>query len=629
MSRELYDNFISKFSKVRDLYHSVGKISDANQKLEEYVKLFSVHYGVRVGIISKINFAELNEPDTFSVSRLNYAFQKVASSDKFQFSDGTPIFGYAPKLNLDTDEAALCYAIFISLKEIGELAPALHAKNDFISTFFGLFVRDNFRNHIEDAQYMTPPEVVEFMCELGLFLTKRNDDLRVCDPTCGVGSFLSAFANNAHVKDIKLKLIGQDKSHRMTMLTAFNAIFSDIANFEVFTGNTVYDKSDLAKYSGKIDLILTNPPFSAKISKDDLEKRSKKSLPFFSSQKPLPKHVDSEIAFLDRYMELLSPGGVCLVVLPEGALSGGGLSHLIRKYLIQNSELLAVINLPSTTFALAGTRTKTCIVVFRKHENTKDIVASETLFGNVKSLGFDLATRKGVPKKIKLKTENQLPSLLESFISKYPLNNISAFKSNFVEDDWSPAKQIIGTQTVGSGSNIKISDVVFAKVKKKSANYEEGKVFISVLHVVSIVQLDYMELYSYKPITAGQVVEPGEVLVSRINPRIPRVLVVPDFGVPTLCSAEFEILKPLDNICPYKLAFWLIQPDTWSQIEALATGTSSSHARIKREQIYDIRLSNDFFTKAVDKKLKRFKSAIKSINEAGHEIAKMIEIQRK
>ena len=110
----------------------------------------------------------------------------------------------------------------------------------------------------------------------------------------------------------------------------------------------------------------------------------------------------------------------------------------------------------------------------------------------------------------------------------------------------------------GEETLVRLSDLVGEPRRRRPEPYSAGKLFISVLHVIGEGILDLSAVRSYQPITPGIPISPGEVLISRLNPRIPRVLVVPDLGAPMLCSSEFEVLRPKKNISPYAIAFLLM-----------------------------------------------------------------------
>ena len=69
--------------------------------------------------------------------------------------------------------------------------------------YFGSFIRDNFRSNIEDAQYLTPIELVDFACNLSLTNIEKKKietPFIVADPFCGVGSFLERFFTLSQTK---------------------------------------------------------------------------------------------------------------------------------------------------------------------------------------------------------------------------------------------------------------------------------------------------------------------------------------------------------------------------------------------------------------------------------------------
>ena len=112
------------------------------------------------------------------------------------------------------------------------------------------------------------------------------------------------------------------------------------------------------------------------------------------------------------------------------------------------------------------------------------------------------------------------------------------------------------------------------------------------------------------------------MLVSRINPRIPRVAVVPDLGRDLLCSSEYEILKARAGVSPYALAFVLLSRFVQEQIRALTAGTSASHSRIKPERIYDVLVPDpDYHADGeMVRKLRRYEECCRMITNALVEI---------
>ena len=125
---------------------------------------------------------------------------------------------------------------------------------------------------------------------------------------------------------------------------------------------------------------------------------------------------------------------------------------------------------------------------------------------------------------------------------------------------------------------------------RKSKNTSDNVKHISVLHINPDCTIDFQQVLSYAPISKGRTCFKGDILFSKINPRIPRMTVVPEFDKDLVCSNEFEIFQPSADIGAYAICFLLKTSYVARQIENLTSGTSSSHNRIKREQLMDIKI---------------------------------------
>ena len=113
---------------------------------------------------------------------------------------------------------------------------------------------------------------------------------------------------------------------------------------------------------------------------------------------------------------------------------------------------------------------------------------------------------------------------------------------------------------------------------------------MSVLHILGEGFIDVGAARKYKPSTPGVPIQPGEVLISRINPRIPRVCLVPDLGTRIVCSSEFEIMKPIRELDAYTLAYLLLTDAVQSQIRSLTSGTSASHNRVRTSSLARVQI---------------------------------------
>lgn len=587
---------------VRETFHREGRISDANAKLDETVKLLAVHYGHIVGILAVDQYRELRSRTTFSVRALDDAFKTVAKSPIFSRPGMGSIFGKQPSLSFEESDSNIAFSLFNATGQALDAQVASGSELDILNEAFGHHVRDNFRSHVEDAQYMTPPEVVNFMVEAALGEVRvgtKADPLIVVDPSCGVGSFLTAFRAayaRRHGSDAAehIRCIGQDKIERMVRLTALNFVFADNRHDDVFLGNTILDEAPLGAFNGKVDLILTNPPFGARFEIDFLRNNSQRSTPFFAKKVASTKTVDSEVLFVDRYLALLRPGGICMAVVPDGVVSAKGTAALLRQHIARTAELMSVVELPPVTFAQAGTRTKTAILAFRNNPPKRSY---PVFFAESHDLGFQVSKRKGVPVK-KSSGKNDLPQILNAYRKdKSARAHSTSNLGRWVELDpssreaWTPRSILFDPRTVSGASDcnlVPLKELTEGQIKRRTRSHSSDNYFISVLHIIGEGILDIPGIKSYEPITPGVPVNPGEVIISRINPRIPRAAVVPELGKPLLCSSEYEVIKPKEGVSPYLLCFLLLSPSVQVQIQSLTAGTSASHSRIKPGMILDV-----------------------------------------
>ena len=154
-------------------------------------------------------------------------------------------------------------------------------------------------------------------------------------------------------------IYGTDVSRQMMRISMMNLVLHGIRHARLKRANALSEMGGLTEddLARTYNVILANPPFAGQLPKDsirnDLPTQSKKS----------------ELLFLALMMRHLAPDGRCAVVVPEGLLFGGTKAHVeLRKKLVDDFELLAVVSLPTGVFKpYAGV--KTAVLVFRKpHE---------------------------------------------------------------------------------------------------------------------------------------------------------------------------------------------------------------------------------------------------------------------
>lgn len=638
------ENFNNSLNEIRLSLHKYGKINDANAKLDEVSKLLAIKlFDIKKDKSSKLTKLlfgyEANKDNKF-VSNLQNLFKNIANDVMFKDSNQNSIFGNNPRLEIDNDDDKFAYSIIkmldVSLNDIitnGE-------EFDLINETFGHFIRSNFRNNIEDAQYMTPQEVVDLVCGIAsknLPNIAKNKELLVCDPCCGVGSFLTTFYRN-NKNASKIKVIGQDKVQRMVRLSKLNMELFDSENYFISKGNSLIADSDIDNFKGKIDLIITNPPFGASFNGKELENEQKEKYPLLFDTFRNKSNINSEILFIDRCIGLLKEGGELLAVVPDSVISSKGIAETLRFRIMNDGDihLKSIIELPTVTFAQAGTRTKTSILHLKKIKRKEKIKSRGVFIAKSTDLGFEVSIRKGTTVKIK-KGNNDLIDIFKSYTPKYneQFNSkpkiisdspscVIVKEDNFSDNAWTPShydssifRAIQNLNKIENVNLIPLKDLVdFVTSDRKKEIIEENSKCISILHIVNVDILDFKELMSYQPKYTGTVCRPDDLIFSKINPRIPRALVVPDLKIPLTCSSEFEIINSKCEINNYGIKALLMLPSVQTQINHLTSGTSSSHNRIKTKELKEVLIpipskkSSEYskFIKLLEKSEKEHKS---------------------
>lgn len=612
--------FYNDIAKIRDLFHKYGRFDDANAKLDELSKYLCIYVYQKQNpelaqykIPNLLN--EFEKDNSYKlVSKIQELFQQIIEIDELKDANGKSIFGNSQSLNISSNDHQFAYSL---LKLVCNAVDSIldGEKNfDLLNECFGHFVRANFRNNIEDAQYMTPNEVVELICDIALTdiqKTQQNssEEFLVLDPCCGVGSFLSTFyQKNIDAKKIKnLKVIGQDKVERMSRLSKINLFLANNTNHLISNDNSLSGKSILNDFNGKVDLILTNPPFGAKFKSEELKPDTKLNYPnLFDVILRNGTSFSSEVLFIDRCLSLLKPNGKLLAVIPDSVISSKGLNETLRHRLAYKEKIhvKAIIELPNVTFAQAGTRTKTSILYLEKVEKEMP----NTFIAKSEDIGFEVSTKKGATVKYE-QGKNDLPAILEGYlkmdftspletekvISKTP--SCVAIPTNWLkEKTWTPNHYKAAKFTSFDNMKIPTNQVEFVKLsdiasfdtrnRRKELLPKDAKC-ISVLHI-SDENLNYEDFLKYAPKYMGIPCRSGDLLFSKINPRIVRIFVIPELPYSLSCSSEFEILNSTTEFSNYALKMLLLLPSVQIQINASTSGTSSSHNRIKTNELLNI-----------------------------------------
>ncbi len=213
------------------------------------------------------------------------------------------------------------------------------------------------------GEFYTPQTVSTILAKL--VTTGKSKLKSVYDPTCGSGSLLLRVAKE--VDDVS-EFFGQELNRTTYNLCRMNMILHDVhyRKFDIRQEDTLErpQHEDL-----KAEAIVANPPFSAKWSANQLFMNDDR----FSQYGKLAPSSKADFAFVQHMVHHLADNGQMAVVLPHGVLFRGAAEGHIRRYLIEERNLLdAVIGLPANIFY--GTSIPTCILVFKKCREHDDVL---------------------------------------------------------------------------------------------------------------------------------------------------------------------------------------------------------------------------------------------------------------
>ena len=239
------------------------------------------------------------------------------------------------------------------------------------------------------GEFYTPHEVSLMMSEIIANHLKGNDEIKIYDPTSGSGSLLinigraiSKYMN----KENNIRYYAQELKANTYNLTRMNLVMRGIIPDNIVTrnGDTLeddwpyFDESDpMATYDPLyVDAVVSNPPYS-----QNWEPAGKESDPRYARYGLAPKSK-ADYAFLLHDLYHLKPDGMMTIVLPHGVLFRGGEEGEIRKNLIEQNNIDAIIGLPANIFF--GTGIPTIVMVLRQKRENTDVLIIDASKGFVK-----------------------------------------------------------------------------------------------------------------------------------------------------------------------------------------------------------------------------------------------------
>ena len=255
------------------------------------------------------------------------------------------------------------------------------------------------------GEFSTPTEIAQLM----VALLKPQPNMSIYDPTVGSGGML-VHAHNYMVEHSKnpadLSLFGQEVNQNTWAICKMNMLLHGVRSADIRTGDTLREPQHIQH--GELmtfDRVIANPPFSLKKwGKDEADNDIYGRFPHGTP----PKDV-GDLAFVQHVINSTNINGMAAILVPHGVLYRGSSEQTIRKGILENDLIEAIIGLPSGL--IANTNTPICLLIFNKekHENRKNKV----LFIDA-SEGFDSNTRMN---KLRSEDINRIVSSFDTFAS--------------------------------------------------------------------------------------------------------------------------------------------------------------------------------------------------------------------
>lgn len=598
------DNLLKRFEEIHDFIYANDGLSP-QQTLEEFVKILFIkifdenkqlfHFSISS---EEWNYIKMGKSASSFSERINTLFNKTQK----EYYD---IFDADDRIKLSIN--ALGFTVN-KLQEISLLDSSQDTK--------GLAFQKFLSRHEKEGrgQFFTPEPVISFC--VAMMQPQPNE--KIIDPACGSGGFLiSALKylreNNQEIdtsKTISQNIFGLDINKSIARLAKMKLLLEANGKTNIICTNSLEDldrlKLSLSQEDG-FDLILTNPPFGAKItqppvlSKFDLGYKWSSHKKEFYKTRTVYTNQSAEILFIERCLQLLKEGGRMAIVLPNGNFENPSLDYL-RYYIKQKAKIMAIVNLPQETFIPYGTGVKTSLLFVEKDSKNKER-QYPIFFGKVTKLGYQ-GNKNGTPLYQKdkngqiVKGKNGYPILDEDFtsiIEAYKafqkgekIETELSFSIQFNElngrfdfDFYSPQNRklfsnLSNTETVRLGD---ICEILKAKSKKlKDPNL-----------TVEYVELSDINTYSYEiinsttyqvhelPSRASYEILQGDIITAiagnSVGTRKHATALVTDDFAGSICTNGFRVLRDF-KIDSYYLLYYLKSEIFLKQMFMYRTGAA-------------------------------------------------------
>ena len=350
------------------------------------------------------------------------------------------------------------------------------------------------------GEFYTPHEVSLLMSEIVAEHLKGRSEIRIYDPTSGSGSLLLCIGHAIakYMDDPnRIRYYAQELKANTYNLTRMNLVMRGILPDNIVTrnGDTLeddwpyFDDSDPASTYDPlyVDAVVSNPPYSQR-----WDPQGKENDPRYADYGVAPK-AKADYAFLLHDLFHVKPEGIMTIVLPHGVLFRGGEEGKIRKNLIENNKIDAIIGLPANIFY--GTGIPTIIMVLRQSREHTDVLIVDASKGfakegkNNKLRACDIrrivdvvTRRKNVPKYSRKVSKEEIRS------NDYNLNIPRYVDSSEPAESWDIYASMFGGVPVRELEELQDFWKVFPSLKDELFDGDGGYVQVKAQNIRQVIE---------------------------------------------------------------------------------------------------------------------------------------------
>jgi type I restriction enzyme M protein len=318
--------------------------------------------------------------------RINAIYQQAKKEDSEVFKEDIRL------------EPKIVYNVVEHLQELAISKIDLDTKG----VAFEKFMEDFFRGKM--GQFFTPRNIINFCIEM---MNPTREDL-IIDPACGSGGFLlnaldkvRKFSESNYDekeawehwhKFAMNNLYGIEINDQIARICKMNMIIHDDGHTNVISTDSLRNVDEITLIhkdfnKNHFDILLTNPPFGATVKSSEKDYLDKYEL----GRKK--KNQKTEILFIERCLDFVKPNGKMAIVLPDGILTNSTLQY-VRNFIMEKSQILAVVSLPQFAFTHFGAGVKSSIVFLRKRKDNEKTKDYPIFMAIAEHIGYDATGRK-------------------------------------------------------------------------------------------------------------------------------------------------------------------------------------------------------------------------------------------